>query len=164
MERTAAILPRLARALTIASVAIGMASQTGARWPPGLQSVPDDSPALSPEAEMKTFVLPPGYRVELVASEPLVEEPVLIDWDPSGRMWVVEMLGYMQDMPATNEREPIGRISVLEDTEPRRPDGQEDGVPRRPRAAAGAEGPRQTAACSSASRLICGWRATRTAT
>ena len=31
-------------------------------------------------------------------------------------MWVIEMLGYMQDMPATNERDPIGRISVLEDT------------------------------------------------
>ena len=31
-------------------------------------------------------------------------------------MWVIEMLGYMQDLPATNEREPIGRISVLEDT------------------------------------------------
>ena len=31
-------------------------------------------------------------------------------------MWVIEMLGYMQDLPATNEREPTGRISVLEDT------------------------------------------------
>ena len=92
------------------------AAQSRAAWPPGLQTVSDDSPALSPEAEMKTFVLPPGYRVELVASEPMVEDPVLIDWDPNGRMWVIEMLGYMQDMPATNEREPIGRISVLEDT------------------------------------------------
>ena len=31
-------------------------------------------------------------------------------------MWVIEMLGYMQDLPATNERAPNGRISVLEDT------------------------------------------------
>ncbi len=65
---------------------------------------------------MKTFVLPPGYRVELVASEPMIEEPVLIDWDPDGRMWVIEMLGYMEDILASTEREPSGRISVLEDT------------------------------------------------
>ncbi len=65
---------------------------------------------------MKTFVLPPGYHVELVASEPMVEEPILIDWDTQGRMWVVEMLGYMQDLPASSELEPSGRVSVLEDT------------------------------------------------
>jgi mono/diheme cytochrome c family protein len=65
---------------------------------------------------MQTFSLPPGYHVELVASEPLVEDPILIDWDPNGRMWVIELIGYMQDLPATNERAPIGRISVLQDT------------------------------------------------
>ena len=69
----------------------------------------------SPEDEMKTFFLPPGYHVELVASEPMIQEPVLVDTDPDGRLWVVEMLGYMQDIAATNEREPLGRISVLED-------------------------------------------------
>ena len=46
----------------------------------------------------------------------MVEDPILIDSDPDGRMWVIEMLAYMQDLPATNERAPIGRISVLEDT------------------------------------------------
>ncbi len=65
---------------------------------------------------MKTFFLPPGYRVELVAAEPMIQEPVLVDFDPHGRLWVVEMLGYMQNMAATTEREPLGRISVLEDT------------------------------------------------
>ena len=75
----------------------------------------EQAPVLSPEDEMQTFRLPEGYRVELVASEPMIEEPVVIDWDTSGRLWVVEMLGYMQDLPATNEREPVGRVSVLED-------------------------------------------------
>ena len=87
-----------------------------APWPPALQQVADESPALSPDAELKTFVLPPGYRVELVASEPMVQEPVAIDWDADGRCGSIEMLGYMQDLPATNERAPIGRVSVLEDT------------------------------------------------
>ena len=70
---------------------------------------------LSPEDEMKTFFLPRGYRVELVASEPMIEEPVLVDFDLAGRLWVVEMPAYMRDMAATGEREPLGRVSVLED-------------------------------------------------
>ena len=73
------------------------------------------APVLSPADEMKTFRLPAGYRVELVASEPMVQEPVVIDWDQEGRLWVVEMLGYMQDLPSSTEREPTGRVSVLED-------------------------------------------------
>ena len=36
---------------------------------------------LSPEEEMKTFSLPPGFRVELVASEPMIESPILMDFD-----------------------------------------------------------------------------------
>ena len=82
---------------------------------PGQPSVSEAAPVLSPADEMKTFQLPPGYRVELVASEPMVQEPVAIDFDAAGRLWVVEMRGYMQDLPATGEREPVGRVSVLED-------------------------------------------------
>ena len=62
--------------------------------------------------------MPPGYHVELVASEPMIEEPILIDWDPDGRLWVVEQRGYMQDLTARpNEQAPLGRVSVLEDTD-----------------------------------------------
>lgn len=78
-------------------------------------AVREPAPVLSPADEMKTFQLPPGYRVELVASEPMVQEPVAIDFDADGRLWVVEMRGYMQDLPATGERDPVGRVSVLED-------------------------------------------------
>jgi len=100
----------------VTAAAFQSSSARSKAWPPGLQSVNEESPALSPEAERQTFFLPPGYHADLVASEPMVEDPVLIDWDPNGRMWVIEMLGYMQDLPATNERAPLGRISVLQDT------------------------------------------------
>jgi len=76
-----------------AALATGYAYQGGQSWPPPLQPMPAESPVLSPEASMKTIVLPPGYRLELVASEPTIEEPVVIDWDPDGRLWVVEMPG-----------------------------------------------------------------------
>lgn len=85
-------------------------------WPPGVQKVPSESPALSPEDALKTFYMPPGYHVELVASEPLVQEPVALDWDLAGRLWVVEMPGFMADLRGSNEHDPIGRVVVLEDT------------------------------------------------
>ena len=85
-------------------------------WPPGLQKISEDSPALSPEEALKTFFMPPGYRVELVASEPLIQEPVAIDWDTEGRLWAVEMPGFMANITGSNEHEPIGRVVVLEDT------------------------------------------------
>jgi len=72
---------------------------------------------LSPEESMKTFNLPKGYHLELVASEPMIKEPVAIAWDGNARMYVAEMLTYMQDADATGEQQPISRISLLEDTD-----------------------------------------------
>src|SRR3954468_25026350 len=75
-----------------------------------------ETPVLSPADSMKTFVMAPGYRVELVASEPMVQDPVVIDFDADGRLWALEMAGYMNTIQATNEHEPLGRVVVLEDT------------------------------------------------
>src|SRR6185503_18340928 len=49
------------------------------------------APPLSPADALKTFKLQPGFRIELVASEPMVEDPVVVQFDADGRMWVVEM-------------------------------------------------------------------------
>lgn len=75
------------------------------------------APVLSPEAEHATFRLPPGFRAELVAAEPLVVDPVAIDWDDQGRLYVVEMRGFMPDVDGTGEDAPTGRVIVLEDTD-----------------------------------------------
>src|SRR5699024_6972514 len=85
-------------------------------WPPGVQSVSGDSPVLSPEEALETFFLPPGYDIELVASEPLVVAPVAMDFDAGGRLWVVEMQSYMPSVDAEGEKKPTGNIVVLEDT------------------------------------------------
>lgn len=77
---------------------------------------PDPTP-LSPEESITKFQLPPGYRVELVASEPMVQEPVAIAWDGNGVMYVVQMNTYMIDANATGEYEPTSRIMRLEDTD-----------------------------------------------
>lgn len=75
------------------------------------------SPELTPEEEAATFQIDAGLRVELVAAEPLVEDPVVCTFDEHGRLWVVEMRAYMPNMEGDGEREPIGRVSVLEDTD-----------------------------------------------
>lgn len=83
--------------------------------PPVLQH-PSPAP-LSPEESMKTMHLPEGYRIELVASEPMIEEPVAIVWDGDGAMYVAEMRTYMQDIEATGEDLPLSRIVRLVDTD-----------------------------------------------
>jgi mono/diheme cytochrome c family protein/glucose/arabinose dehydrogenase len=84
-------------------------------WPVPVQKVSPDSPTRSPDAELLSFHVPPGYRVELVASDPMVVDPVAVDFDTEGRLWVVEMPGFMPDTSGTDSREPVGRVVVLED-------------------------------------------------
>nr|WP_299381109.1 HEAT repeat domain-containing protein [Allomuricauda sp.] len=70
---------------------------------------------LSPEESLETFYLPEGYRIELVASEPMVKEPVAIAWDGDGKMYVAQMDTYMQDVDGTGTDEPISQVKLLED-------------------------------------------------
>lgn len=72
---------------------------------------------LSPEEELATFKVPPGFRVELVAAEPMVESPVAMAWDEKGRLFVCEMRGYMHSVEGAGEEEATGRIVRLEDTD-----------------------------------------------
>jgi mono/diheme cytochrome c family protein/glucose/arabinose dehydrogenase len=72
---------------------------------------------LSPEAEMKTFKVEKGFHIELVASEPMIESPVAMSFDDQGRLYVVEMRGYMHDLEGGGEKETTGRVSLLEDTD-----------------------------------------------
>src|SRR5215216_5947236 len=56
------------------------------------------APTLAPEEALNSFKVAPGFRIELVASEPLVEAPVAMAFDADGRMWVVEMRGFMPNV------------------------------------------------------------------
>jgi mono/diheme cytochrome c family protein/glucose/arabinose dehydrogenase len=72
---------------------------------------------LSPQEAMKTFALEKGFRIELVACEPMIESPVAMSFDDQGRLYVCEMRGYMHDLNGGGETEPTGRVSLLEDTD-----------------------------------------------
>ncbi|MBO0940067.1 c-type cytochrome [Fibrella sp. HMF5335] len=84
----------------------------------GLQHSSDEgpSPARTPDQEQATFQLEPGLSIQLVAAEPLVQDPVAMTFDADGRLWVVEMRGFMPTIDGEGENKPVGRISVLEDT------------------------------------------------
>lgn len=86
-------------------------------WPPPVKKVPAESPALPIEEAMKTFFLPPGYRLELVAGEPLVRDPIVMDQDSDGRLYVIEMPAFAIDESMRDSREPICQVVILEDTD-----------------------------------------------
>lgn len=75
------------------------------------------APVLSPDEALKSFTLKPGFHMEIVAAEPLVNSPVAMRFDADGRIWVVEMKGYMPDPDGHGEGTGQGTIAVLEDTD-----------------------------------------------
>ncbi|MCO6458654.1 MAG: hypothetical protein J5I93_25385, partial [Pirellulaceae bacterium] len=72
-------------------------------------------PPKSPEDSRKCFQLDPGLRIELVASEPLVFDPVAIAFDYLGRMFAVEYADYPTGPPQPGP--PLSRVVLLEDTD-----------------------------------------------
>src|SRR5215218_8231722 len=111
MIRAAAFAFLLAAIVTLSALASSPTSSPATA--PATQPVP----LLTPEQEAATFNLPAGFRAEVVAAEPMVEHPVHIAFDANGRMWVAEMRSYMPDTEGWGEAKPLGRVSVLEDTD-----------------------------------------------
>jgi putative membrane-bound dehydrogenase-like protein len=74
----------------------------------------EEPKAKSPEASLKSIQVKPGFAVELVASEPLVQSPIAFAWGPDGKLWVVEMGDY--PLGADGKGKPGGRIKFLEST------------------------------------------------
>jgi len=76
---------------------------------------------LSPNASLRSIETHDDLKVELVASEPLVQDPVAIDFGLDGRLWVVEMVDYARAVDENFEH--TGQIKCLQDTDG---DGQYD--------------------------------------
>lgn len=74
------------------------------------------SPVQDAKAAIGQMQFDKGLEVQLVASEPMVVAPVAMTFDERGRMWVVEMTGFMPDTVGTGEDKPDGKIVILEDT------------------------------------------------
>jgi len=75
-----------------------------------------NGPVLDPVAAISKMHVAEGFELNLFAAEPQVINPVVMRFDHLGRLWVVEMVGYMNDLKGTKELEKLGRISILEDS------------------------------------------------
>lgn len=76
--------------------------------PPKLQE------PLTPQQSMSLMQVPVGFELQLFASEPMVINPIFMNWDEKGRLWVIETVDYPNEV----EDNDIGddRIKILEDT------------------------------------------------
>ena len=75
-----------------------------------------NGPVLDPVEAISKMHVADGFELNLFAAEPRVINPVVMRFDHLGRLWVVEMVGYMNDLNGTKELQKLGRISILEDT------------------------------------------------
>lgn len=62
------------------------------------------------------FILKPGMAIQTVAAEPLLDSPMALSFDPQGRIWVVELPGYMRDIDGSEQQKADGKVVLLEDT------------------------------------------------
>src|SRR5207248_8507572 len=70
-------------------------------------------PDPDPELERKTFIVAPGFEVNLFAADPLLAKPIQINFDPQGRLWVASSEVYPQIQPGQKAND---KILILEDT------------------------------------------------
>ncbi|HUR53723.1 MAG TPA: PVC-type heme-binding CxxCH protein, partial [Gemmataceae bacterium] len=97
-----------------------------AKWHPSIENAiiskvkqlaePKAPGPLSPKDELATFRIAKGFKIELVASEPDVIDPVAMCFDEKGRLFVAEMRGYPNGGVGTG-KETRGRIKCLTDAD-----------------------------------------------
>ena len=85
----------------IATLAIVAVPYAGAHRAAAQGYAPDEAP--------RRMTVPDGFEVQLVASEPMVRQPVAIEFDDAGRLWVIQYLQYPN--PAGLKRSEVDRYS-----------------------------------------------------
>ncbi len=70
---------------------------------------------LYPKEQAAKFLLPPGYHIEPILTEPQIEQPGAISFDGNGRMYVLELRTYMLSADSEGTLDPTSRISRWED-------------------------------------------------
>ncbi len=73
------------------------------------------APVRTPAEQAATFTLAPGFRAELIAADPLIGDPIALQFGPDGKLWVLEMRGYMPNVDGKGEDAPVGVVATLTD-------------------------------------------------
>lgn len=103
--------------LAAGNLAVPPRSELNRPWPFFTAEEPEEPPVRAPIDALNSFAMPPGYAVELVAAEPLVQDPILMEFDGDGRLWVMELPGWAHNLSMENSLEPVNRLVVLDDTD-----------------------------------------------
>ena len=106
------------------AVLVGIVGESPSLAPPGDAQPADPFPVtdlpkvkpLDPTEAARQFDVRPGFRIELVAAEPLIRSPVAIDFDENGRLFVAEFPEYNQ-YANPNPPKDRGCVKMLEDTD-----------------------------------------------
>src|SRR5947208_6338690 len=69
-------------------------------------------PDPDPEIERKSFIVAPGFEVNLYAESPLLAKPIQMNFDPQGRLWIASSSVYPQIQPGQVADD---KILILED-------------------------------------------------
>ncbi len=96
--------------------------QTGGKTPDQMQSrhftdllgTDREPPPRSPDDSLQSMEVAAGFKVELVACEPMVMDPVDLGFGPDGKLWIAEFADY--PLGIDGHGKPGGRIRFLEDT------------------------------------------------
>lgn len=115
-------IPRSRKQKGVIALLFGLLS-TGQSWA-GEQALPPHqafktppAPVLSPAEALGSFSIAPGFSIEPVATEPLVEDPVAIAWDEAGNLYAAEMRGFMPDVYGTGQTAAVGAVVRLSDSD-----------------------------------------------
>lgn len=71
--------------------------------------------ALTPQESMSLMQVPVDFELKLFAAEPMVVNPIYINWDERGRLWVIETVDYPNEIREDDKAD--DRIKILEDTD-----------------------------------------------
>ena len=82
--------------------------------PPNTQ--PLTTPFTPPEEAVKSFRLPPGFKISLFAAEPDIQQPIAVTMDHKGRLWVVECYTY-SDRKTNYDMTQKDRVVIFEDSD-----------------------------------------------
>src|SRR5262245_34093318 len=105
-KRTWAWRPMLRRWLVFTACLAARAGGVVA-GPPVVESDP-----LTPEEQIEKFHLPPGFEIQLVASEPDIQKPMNLNFDSRGRLWVTHSIEY--PFPAPEDATPRDAVTILD--------------------------------------------------
>jgi putative membrane-bound dehydrogenase-like protein len=87
----------------------------GAAAPGAEPAAAEPHPALPPQEAMRSFQLPPGFQIELVAAEPDLVNPMTMAWDERGRLYVSLAHSYRygtQGSPVDPPSNPVVRLDM----------------------------------------------------